>query len=287
MNWNVWVIQHLLASLLFKAAFSFEFQVTVPRGHVVAAQGQQVVLPCSFTVSGSLGSLVVTWQRGQEVVHSFYHGRGQLDRQSRRYANRTSLMHSDVERGDSSLRLERSNMEDEGDYTCSVSTLLGSQRKTLSLKVAALYAEPHSNLKVSPSGLELLLTSHGGRPAPCVQWLDDRGEDITNHTSTLVRQDTEGLFTVSSNLTLQTASSRSLTFILQNRILGQVIRRDFTLDTGIGAKSSRNHDRDRWGVALYLVIFLVIIIFLQATALILQRRNLDQRKPTALRTEHV
>ncbi|XP_067099320.1 butyrophilin subfamily 1 member A1-like [Osmerus mordax] len=283
MNWNVWVIQHLLASILFKAAFSCEFQVTVPRGHVVAAQGQQVVLPCSFPVSGSLGSLVVTWQRGQEVVHSFYHGTDQLDRQSRRYANRTSRMHSDMERGDSSLRLERTNMEDEGDYTCSVSTLMGSQRKTLSLKVAALYAEPHSNLKVSPSGLELLLTSHGGRPAPCVQWLDDRGEDITNYTSTLVMQDTEGLFTVSSNLTLQSAGSRSLTFILQNRILGQVIKRNFTLDTGIGAKSSRTHDRAIWGV----VLFLVIIIFLQATALILQSRNLHQRKPTALRTEHV
>ncbi|XP_046874263.1 CD276 antigen [Hypomesus transpacificus] len=283
MNWNLWVIQQLLASLLFKAAFSFEFQITVPRGPVIAAQGQQVVLPCSFPVSGSLGSLVVTWQRGQEVVHSFYHGRDQLDRQSRRYANRSSLMYSDMERGDSSLRLELSNMEDEGDYTCSVSTLLGSQRKTLSLKVAALYTEPHSNLKVSPSGLELVLTSQGGRPAPCVQWLDDRGEDITNHTSTVVRQDTDGLFTVSSNLTLQPAGTRSLSFILKNRILGQVIRRDFTLDTGIGAESSRNHDRDRWGV----VLFLVIIIFLQATALVLQRRHVHKRKPTALRTEHV
>ena len=113
-----------------------EFQDTVPHGPVIAVQGQQVLLPCSFLVSGSLGSLVVIWHRGQEVVHSFYHGRDQLDRQSRRYANRSSLMYSDIERGDSSLRLELSNMEDEGDYTCSVSTLLGSQRKTLSLKVA-------------------------------------------------------------------------------------------------------------------------------------------------------
>ena len=98
--------------------------------------------------------------------------------------------------------------------------------------ISAFYAEPHLNLKVSPSGLELVLTSHGGHPAPGLQWLDDRGEDITNHTSTHIRLDTEGLFTVSSNLTLQPAGTRSLTFILQNRILGQVIRRDFTLDTG-------------------------------------------------------
>lgn len=101
--------------------------------------GQHVVLDCTFPVGKvwDLASSVITWERGLEVIHSFYYGQDQLDRQSRHYANRTSLYHSEMKRGNASLMLDHTNLGDKGDYTCSVSTVLGSQ-KTIPLKLAGV-----------------------------------------------------------------------------------------------------------------------------------------------------
>ncbi|KAF7710760.1 hypothetical protein HF521_009632 [Silurus meridionalis] len=57
--------------------------------------------------------------------------------QSPRYANRTSLFHQDLQKGNASLRLDRTTLEDAGENTCSISTQLGSQKKSFRLKVAA------------------------------------------------------------------------------------------------------------------------------------------------------
>lgn len=83
-----------------------------------------------------MGSSVITWQRGLEVVHSFYHSRDQLDRQNPHYVNRTSLYREEMAKGNASLRLDQVTLEDEGLYTCSVSTQIGSQKKSFRLKVA-------------------------------------------------------------------------------------------------------------------------------------------------------
>lgn len=117
-----------------------EFEISVPREPQLAIVGQYVVLDCSFPVGKAwdLDNSVITWQRGLEVIHSFYHGQDQLDRQSSHYTNRTSLYHSEMERGNASLRLDRTNLGDKGDYTCSVSTLLGSETKTFALKLAGV-----------------------------------------------------------------------------------------------------------------------------------------------------
>lgn len=100
--------------------------------------GESVFLPCTFPVSGlwDAGSSVITWQRDLEVVHSFIYGQEQPQYQSRRYAGRTGLFHQEMKKGNASLRLDRTTLEDAGEYTCSISTKLGSQRKTFSLKVA-------------------------------------------------------------------------------------------------------------------------------------------------------
>ena len=103
--------------------------------------GQPVVLPCSFSVGNvwQPESIVITWQRGLEVVHSFYYNRDQLKRQSPHYVNRTSLYHSEMQKGNASLRLENVTIEDRGEYICYVRSQLGSERKIFPLKVAGNY----------------------------------------------------------------------------------------------------------------------------------------------------
>ncbi|XP_060781104.1 CD276 antigen-like [Neoarius graeffei] len=105
-----------------------EFEISVPTRVQTAVYTESVVLSCTFPVSGSwdAGSSVITWQRKLEVVHSFFNGQDQPQFQSQRYANRTSLFHQELKKGNASLRLDRTIVEDAGEYTCSSGTINSS-----------------------------------------------------------------------------------------------------------------------------------------------------------------
>ncbi|KAI1895029.1 hypothetical protein AGOR_G00102060 [Albula goreensis] len=216
--------------LVLSSFCSAEFEISVPSAPLVAIHGHDAVLSCTFPVGKVFdpSSSVITWQRGIEVVHSFFYSQDQLDQQSRRYANRTSLYHSELERGNASLRLKHVTPDDAGAYTCLISTLIGSQKKTFQVKIAAFYTEPHLQVSSSPEGVELMLTSRG-YPTPKVQWLSKSGGALSNETATRFQKDTEGLYVVTSSLTQERGANSTLTFVLQNDDLQQEIRREFSL----------------------------------------------------------
>ncbi|XP_066573430.1 CD276 antigen homolog isoform X2 [Amia ocellicauda] len=245
--------------LLIKSSFSAEFEVRVPSTPQVAVYGRYVVLDCSFTVDGSLNlmKIVVTWQRGNEVVHSFYYGNDQLDRQSPRYTNRTSLYLSQLEKGNASLKLEGVRPEDAGDYTCSISTLLGSQKRTFPLMFAAFYSEPHLEIKVSPQDVEFSLASQG-YPDCTVQWRNGKGEDISMHALTRNQQNADGLYSVSSSLAIKRRTNSTITFVLKNEALNQEITRELSLipDEDLPIEDLRC----RWMLFIPVLFFIVVIL---------------------------
>ncbi|XP_062890785.1 CD276 antigen-like isoform X2 [Mobula hypostoma] len=130
-------------SVLVGIGFSFasvEFQVSTPETPVTAVYGQYTVLTCSFPVNAEIGldKLVINWQRlsTEEVVYSYYYGKGQLSRQSPRYSGRTSLFPEDITNGNASLRLDSVKLEDAGQYLCYVSSLKASGQGIVSLTFA-------------------------------------------------------------------------------------------------------------------------------------------------------
>ncbi|KAF5890670.1 antigen like protein [Clarias magur] len=222
-----------------------EFEISVPTRVQMGVYGESVLLSCTFPVSGSWesDSSVITWQRHLEVVHSFFHGRDQPAYQSARYAGRTSLFHQEMKNGNASLRLDRTTLEDAGEYTCSISTKLGSQRKSFSLKVAAFYPEPRLHISVLNDGhLEVLVTSEGGYPSPSLQWLVGNETDITNNTHTQLMQDQHThLYSVNSKLNLSGSINSSITFIMKNPELGQEMRRNIDFFSGQGTRFTQLH----------------------------------------------
>ncbi|KPP56463.1 hypothetical protein Z043_125913, partial [Scleropages formosus] len=74
------------------------------------------------------GSEVVHWYRGNAVVHSFYHGQDQLNKQDSYFRDRTSLFGDQVANGNASLLLHRTQVQDGGEYKCYSSSLLGNQQ---------------------------------------------------------------------------------------------------------------------------------------------------------------
>ncbi|KAL6488115.1 hypothetical protein MHYP_G00047410 [Metynnis hypsauchen] len=249
--------------LLLSGVSSYtEFEISVPSGGQVGVYGQSVVLFCSFPTGGSwdVSSSVITWQRGLEVVHSFYHSQDQLDRQHPHYANRTSLYHQEMAKGNASLRLDRVTLEDDGIYTCSVSTQIGSQKKSFRLRVAAFYPEPHLHINLLSNGqVDLLLTSQGGYPSPSLQWLMGNTEDVTEETQTQLEQDQHTrLYSVNSKLNLTRGTNSSITFILKNKELGQEIRRNIDLFLEDGAGGPLSGDRVHYVVLGALITVLTV-----------------------------
>lgn len=60
------------------------------------------------------------------MVHSFYHGQDQLDRQGQSYRGRTHLFNDELREGNASLMLTNVRLQDQGEYTCHVNNEQGS-----------------------------------------------------------------------------------------------------------------------------------------------------------------
>ncbi|XP_073690698.1 CD276 antigen-like [Garra rufa] len=266
-----------LSLLLFEATCFTEFEITVPRDTLTGFYGEALILPCTFPVDSlwDLKSTVITWQRGLDVVHSFYYSQDQLDRQNRHYVNRTRLFSQEMAGGNASLRLDRVTLHDAGMYTCSVSTNTGSQKKSFKVKIAAFYSEPRLQFSMLTDGVNLLVTSDGGYPSPTLQWLMENS-DITNQTQTQIMQDTQtGLYVVSSWISLTEVTNSSLTFILHNRPLGQDIRRDIQLYSDKNEQGESAHRCQGCFIFIPVILLLIImtVVFVFVFLFIKKRRR--------------
>ncbi|XP_060781105.1 CD276 antigen-like, partial [Neoarius graeffei] len=268
----------LLLLLVLDGVSSYtEFEISVPTRVQTAVYGESVVLSCTFPVSGSwdAGSSVITWQRKLEVVHSFFNGQDQPQYQSQRYTNRTSLFHQELKKGNASLRLDRTIVEDVGEYTCSISTQLGSQKKSFSLKVAAFYPEPLLHISLLNDGhMEVLVTSEGGYPSPSLQWLMGNVSDVTNDTYTQLRQDQHTrLYSVNSKLNLSGTINSSITFIMKNPDLGQEIRRNIDLFSENGGS---DQNKQRAVIIGFSVIVASLLTAIVSVIIILRHRMMKK-----------
>ncbi|KAI7805791.1 hypothetical protein IRJ41_020842, partial [Triplophysa rosa] len=268
-----------LSLLLFEASGFTEFEITVPSGTLVGFYGQVLILPCTFQVDGSwdLSSTVITWQRGLDVVHSFYYSRDQLDRQNPLYAKRTSLFNREMAQGNASLRLHNVTVKDAGMYTCSISTNSGSQKKSFGVNITAFYSEPRLQFSVLNDVVTLLVTSEGGHPSPTLQWLIENSEDITNQTQTHLAEDTHtGLYSVSSWINLTEVTNSSLTFILYNNLLGQKIRREIQLYSDKRENQREPAQRCHGCFTLIPGILLLLLLIIIGLVFALRRNPTEQ-----------
>uniref|UniRef100_A0A673XBT8 Ig-like domain-containing protein n=1 Tax=Salmo trutta TaxID=8032 RepID=A0A673XBT8_SALTR len=160
----------------------------------VAAPGSDITLSCSFPSSKNLNlnNLVVNWQRGESVVvHSYYHGRDQLERQSVVYKGRTHLFEDQLTVGNASLRLSGVQLSDQGPYTCDVTDEQGSTQEKLQLLVAGKFHSPYDETRISAQatcdGFIVTLHAFQGFSQPEVMW---KGVMDSNTTAEL---DSRGL----------------------------------------------------------------------------------------------
>lgn len=204
--------------------------VQVPELPVVALYGGDVILNCSFSDASpyNLSDLTVFWQLSdtKRSVYGYREGRDQLVDQAERFANRTSLFPTQLSLGNASLLLRRVVVADEGSYTCFVRAQdYGSD--ALYLLVAAPYSKPIVTLESESNlrpGDEVALTceAYGGFPEASVMWQDGGGRNLTDNVTTSLVANEDGLFTMTSRLTVVLEPNSTYNCLLTNPLLGEV-----------------------------------------------------------------
>ncbi|XP_057195778.1 CD276 antigen-like [Triplophysa rosa] len=198
----------------------------VPVEKIVAAPGSDALLRCLFPVKPNMDfeMLVINWQHGDTVVHSFYRRSDQLEKQSEVYNGRTSLFHDQLPAGNASLMLTDIQPEHNGEYKCYVTCNNGPYDvQKVQLLVAAPYDEPEIAVEYLCENIVVSLSSHGF-PQPVVTWSAPLGYENT----TLVL-DSRGFYRLQSNITLNLNSTETVRVEMSLDVVSQKFSRAVTL----------------------------------------------------------
>lgn len=204
-------------------------EVQVPDQPMVAVYGMDTILNCTFSTESTynLSDVSVFWQLTdtKRSVHSFTDGHDQLTDQAPRFANRTQLFPSQLLQKSASLLLRDVVVADEGSYTCFVRVQdYGSA--ALFLQVASSYSQPAVTLAPDSTprpGDEVALTcvAYGGYPQASVIWQDERGHNLTDNVTTSHVANEQGLFSLTSVLTVVLEPSSIYSCQIINPLLGE------------------------------------------------------------------
>ncbi|XP_030632597.1 butyrophilin subfamily 3 member A3-like, partial [Chanos chanos] len=192
-----------------------------PAGPLVAVAGEDLVLPCSLKPNISAVDMTVEWSRlhgSDTLVHLYTDHEDRNERQIQSYRGRTPLFKEELQKGNTSLKLSRVRVSDEGEYKCLIDNKSWQDDVTVEVIVEVLGSRPVISMEgYDHSGrLSLLCESKGWRPEPDVLWLDSNGDVLPAENTETVR-DTEG-FNVKQRVIVQDGNT--------NRFFCRVIMRD-------------------------------------------------------------
>ncbi|XP_073330840.1 myelin-oligodendrocyte glycoprotein-like [Pagrus major] len=134
------------------------FRVIGSRQPIVAALGDDIVLPCHVQPQVDVSELTVEWSnpdlkpdprdrlRRVEYVHLYRDTREDLDMKIASYVNRTDLFADGLKRGNISLKITNVTFEDEGRYKCFIPKL----KSQFKYSILYLSVEPKSVTTETP-----------------------------------------------------------------------------------------------------------------------------------------
>uniref|UniRef100_A0A667Z2C9 Ig-like domain-containing protein n=1 Tax=Myripristis murdjan TaxID=586833 RepID=A0A667Z2C9_9TELE len=189
-------------------------------GPIIALAGDDVILPCHFKPAINDFSGTVEWTRldlDPPYVHVHQSGRLMVQNQNPLYKYRTVLFLDELKNGNVSLKLFGVKIYDEGRYLCFSPNI--RREAFIQLNVGAA-SSPVINMSKSSSGVVLKCESKGWYPEPELFWLDAEGKLLSAGAPETVRGP-DGLYTVSSRVTVEERHSNSYTCTVQQRKIQQ------------------------------------------------------------------
>ncbi|XP_051901498.1 CD276 antigen-like [Pristis pectinata] len=247
---------------------------------VVGLKGEPVTLPCvDKDGRPSSPNTLVSWQKGNEMVH-VQNGRGRLrEQQDAVYRNRTGMDAQGFSQGNFSLTFGPLRLADEGKYQCIV--LEEPQRDKLHnaevrLYVGASYSTP--SIVGPPLGdtspgdvVNLTCLSSGGYPQPVVNWTDGESRPLVNVSSEDEMGQDQGskLWNVSSVIWVTVTPNSSFICTVRNPRTGEICRSS----PWRGFRSQLPENLPRRSTLSYVTPVVIALTLLVALGLVYQRKT--------------
>uniref|UniRef100_A0A3B4FQ49 Ig-like domain-containing protein n=1 Tax=Pundamilia nyererei TaxID=303518 RepID=A0A3B4FQ49_9CICH len=154
------------------------------------------ILPCTF--QGNTRGVYIHWMHlseGHPLVYLYYGNKDQLRTQDQQFRSRTSLFQDQLSKGNASLQLTGVQVQDEGRYSCYISTINTEKDSFINLKV-------HTPVKVSiqHAGNRITCSSEGIYPKPELTWSTRPPSKVSFKNTTTVEQTKQQLYNINGSL---------------------------------------------------------------------------------------
>ncbi|XP_069044372.1 butyrophilin subfamily 3 member A2-like [Lepisosteus oculatus] len=257
------------------------FQVLGPADPVVAVAGEDTVLPCYLSPRISAEGLEIRWFRDEptEPVFLYRKQRPELQDQALTYRGRAALFPEELSKGNTSLRLTRVRGSDHGRYKCFVRSVNWYNEAVIHVSVRAVGTQTAISLETHQAqGVRLGCESKGWFPEPEVVWLDSEGQSLTADP-TETHRDSQDLFTVRRQVTVQHSATNRFTCRVEQQQLDQVREAEIDVPSELFPRVSP------WMVAFWVILVLVLcalvglaMIMYRHVTVHRERENLSREK---------
>ncbi|XP_062301296.1 uncharacterized protein LOC134006224 [Scomber scombrus] len=190
---------------------------------VMTMVGDDVVLPCQLEPPADVTPRILEWSKPDlkpRFVYVWHNGQELAVDQNKAYKGRTSLFIDKLKHGDISLKLSKVKISDEGKYRCYIPDL--EKEYFVELLVAAVSLPGIGLVRTDRSSSRVVLQceSKGWNPQPEVFWQDGEGNLLSAGPTETVRGP-DGLYTVSSRVTVENKHSNNFTCRVQQNNINQ------------------------------------------------------------------
>ncbi|XP_045919976.1 butyrophilin-like protein 10 [Micropterus dolomieu] len=195
-------------------------QMIVQPQPIMATVGDDITLPCHVKPATDAFSEMLEWSRADlnpRFVHVRRFGEDHLVDQNPAFKGRTSVSIDGLKHGETSLKLSKVKLSDEGTYKCFIPGL--NTESSVQLVVGSV-SSPEINISTVSKGVMLDCKSKGWYPEPEVFWLDGEGNLLSAGPTETVRGP-DDLYTVSSRVTVEKRHSNSFTCRVQQKDINQ------------------------------------------------------------------
>ncbi|XP_054876195.1 uncharacterized protein LOC129351344 [Poeciliopsis prolifica] len=248
-------------------------EATRPR-LVAAMEGDDVVLPCHLGVTVDPDELVVEWGRmdlNPRFVFMWFEGSENINEKNAAYKGRTSVFTDRLKDGDVSLRLTAVKHSDNGRFRCYNPKEIQQYYVDLIVGSVSSPAVSLSGLDVSSSGVMLDCSAAGWYPEPELLWLDADG-NIMSAGPAEKSSDPDGVYTVSSRVTVEKRNYNNFTCRVQQRDINQ------SRETHIHVPDGFFVSQPDCSVSIGSIVILVFTLFIGAAGFIWKWRQTENSK---------